>query len=75
MKKTVCVLGIVALATTLLPGCEVTGPHVKLKPPVTVDDDYHHRKGHHDKDDHDDDDDDNDNGNFCPPGQAKKGRC
>ena len=72
MKKTVCVLGVVALAATFLSGCEVSGPHVKLKPPITVDDNHHHRKGHHDNDDHDDDDHD---GNFCPPGQAKKGRC
>jgi hypothetical protein len=62
MKKTVCILGVV-LVVTLLSGCEVTGPHVKLKPPVTVDD------GHQDNDHHDRD------GDFCPPGQAKKGRC
>lgn len=61
MKKTFCILGVV-LAATLLPACEVTGPHVKLKPPITVDDG--HNNDHHDND-----------GDFCPPGQAKKGRC
>ena len=67
MKKTFCILGVV-LASMLLPACEVTGPHVKLKPPITVDD------GHHNNDRHDNDHHDND-GDFCPPGQAKKGRC
>lgn len=73
MKKTVYVLCAV-MAVSLLSACEISGPRVKLKPPITVDthDDHRdghsdrHRKGHHD---HDND------GDFCPPGQAKKGRC
>lgn len=62
MKKTILVLGAVLVAN-LLAGCEVTGPRVKLKPPITVEGDGHdHRDGDH-------------HGDFCPPGQAKKGRC
>lgn len=70
MKKTVCALSAV-LAVTLLAGCEVTGPNVRLKPPITVEGDHHDRDGHDGNHrDHDDRD-----GKFCPPGQAKKGRC
>ncbi|HQQ74857.1 MAG TPA: hypothetical protein PK031_06860 [Pseudomonadales bacterium] len=67
MKKIVFVLTTV-LAVTLLASCEVTGPHVKLKPPITVEGDHHDgdHDGHHS---------DNQDGDFCPPGQAKKGRC
>jgi hypothetical protein len=72
MKKTVCVLAA-ALATTVLAGCEITGPHVRLKPPITVEGDHdHHRdRDRHERGEHDHDND----GDFCPPGQAKKGRC
>ena len=57
----------VTLAVNLLVGCEVTGPHVRLKPPITVEGDDHHDGNHRDHDNRD--------GDFCPPGQAKKGRC
>ena len=43
-------------------GCEITPPKLKIKSPIEVETDHdsHHGKGE---------------GDFCPPGQAKKGRC
>lgn len=72
MKKIFCAIGV-ALSVTLLLGCEVTGPRVDFKSPFTVDD-RHHDNDRHDRDGHDGDHDKRD-GDFCPPGQAKKGRC
>ena len=46
-----------------LAGCTLKGPELRVKPPVEVKVEGDH--GHdHGKD-----------GRFCPPGQAKKGRC
>jgi hypothetical protein len=39
--------------------CTVTGPQVKLKPPIEIK--MESEKGH--------------GGKFCPPGHAKKGNC
>ncbi|GHC24892.1 hypothetical protein GCM10010082_17040 [Kushneria pakistanensis] len=48
------------LAVTLA-GCSYQPARISPKPPVIIDDGHHgHGKG---------------NGNFCPPGQAKKGNC
>lgn len=52
---------IAAVCCAAVGGCVVKGPEVRVKPPieVKVDGDHHHGGG----------------GKFCPPGQAKKGRC
>ena len=57
MKKLGTLL-LSALVVSAITGCEVSGPSVRLKPPVTVETGGH--RG---------------NGDFCPPGQAKKGNC
>lgn len=50
------------LATGLvLAGCSYTPARIQSEPLVVIDDD----RGH----------DHRDGGRFCPPGQAKKGRC
>ncbi len=55
----VCMLAVVIVGLT---GCEVTGPSIKVKgPEVKI-------PGVWVVGDHD-------GGKFCPPGQAKKGRC
>lgn len=58
-------LTALAAATLFLLGCELTGPSVKVEPPkVKVDgvkvEDSGKSKG---------------DGDFCPPGQKKKGNC
>ena len=56
----VCLMGLLIIVG--LTGCEVTGPSVKVKgPEVTI-------PGVRVVGDHD-------GRKFCPPGQAKKGRC
>lgn len=56
----VCLMGL--LISVGLTGCEVTGPSVKVKgPEVKI-------PGVRVAGDHE-------SGKFCPPGQAKKGRC
>lgn len=61
--KTASVL-IASLCCVALAGCTLKGPELRVKPPVEVkvegDHGHHHHGG---------------NGKFCPPGQAKKGRC
>ena len=53
---------VAAVCAVALGGCVVKGPEVRVKPPieVKVDGDHQHHGG---------------GGKFCPPGQAKKGRC
>lgn len=66
MKKAALVL--VALPFVLLLGaCEVSGPSVKVEPPkVKVSDPAVKVEVEGEK---------KSNGTFCPPGQAKKGKC
>ena len=60
-------MSLVSLCALAFVGCTITGPEIKgpeirVKPPVevTVEQDKDH---------------DGRDGRFCPPGQAKKGRC
>ncbi|WP_111412167.1 hypothetical protein [Billgrantia lactosivorans] len=50
---------ILVLAALLVAGCSYQPARIKSEPLIVIDDD---RGGHH-------------GGGFCPPGQAKKGRC
>ena len=50
---------IVALSCVAFAGCVLKGPELRVGPPVDV-----KVEG-----------DQGDGGKFCPPGQAKKGRC
>jgi hypothetical protein len=51
---------IVAVCCVAFAGCVVKGPEVRIGPPVEVKVEGDERTG---------------GGKFCPPGQAKKGRC
>jgi hypothetical protein len=51
-----------ATAVILVLGCELTGPSVKVEPPKVKVDGVKIEDG-------------SKNGDFCPPGQAKKGNC
>lgn len=55
---------LIALATAamFLLGCELTGPSVKVEPPKVKVDGVKVEDGSND-------------GDFCPPGQRKKGNC
>lgn len=52
---------VVSVCCVAFAGCTIKGPEIRVKPPVEITVDK-------------DDDRDRD-GRFCPPGQAKKGRC
>lgn len=58
---------IVLLAGLTVAGCSYTPARIDPEPIVTIGD------GHHDHDH--DRDRDHARGDFCPPGQAKKGNC
>ncbi|PRY70667.1 hypothetical protein [Halomonas ventosae] len=49
-------------ASLMLAGCSYTPARIQSEPLVVIDDDRGH--DHYDR-----------RGGFCPPGQAKKGRC
>jgi hypothetical protein len=51
---------VVAVCCVAFVGCTIKGPEIRVKPPVEVKVEK---------------DNDRDGGGFCPPGQAKKGRC
>ena len=51
---------IAAVCCVAFGGCVVKGPEIRVKPPIEV---------------QVEDDNNGGNGKFCPPGQAKKGRC
>nr|WP_299241785.1 hypothetical protein [uncultured Halomonas sp.] len=52
--------GSLSLVLLLLAGCSYTPARIDPEPVIEVGDGHHdHRNG----------------GDFCPPGQAKKGRC
>jgi predicted small lipoprotein YifL len=53
---------VASLCCLAVAGCTLKGPELRVKPPVEV----KVEGGHHDHDR---------GGKFCPPGQAKKGRC
>jgi hypothetical protein len=50
---------IASMCCVVFAGCVVKGPEVRLRPPIEVKVDGDNGGG----------------GKFCPPGQAKKGRC
>ncbi len=51
------------LSTAMLAGCSYTPARINPEPLIVIDDD---RGGYHSR---------SRGGYFCPPGQAKKGRC
>jgi hypothetical protein len=57
----IATLLVVCVSTVAFAACTLKGPEIRLKPPVEVKVDG---DGDRDRD-----------GRFCPPGQAKKGRC
>jgi hypothetical protein len=54
---------IASLCCVALAGCTLKGPELRVKPPIEVKVEGEHGHDH------------GGNGKFCPPGQAKKGRC
>lgn len=60
-------LSLLALMALFVAGCSYTPARIHPEPIIEIDD-GDHRHGH-------DYDYDHDHGDFCPPGQAKKGRC
>jgi predicted small lipoprotein YifL len=50
---------VASACAAALVGCTVKGPEVRVKPPIEVTVEKESGK----------------DGTFCPPGQAKKGRC
>jgi hypothetical protein len=50
---------LIVLTAMLVAGCSYQPARIKSEPLIVIDD---NRGGHH-------------GGRFCPPGQAKKGRC
>lgn len=65
------VLILVALMVAGLAGCSYQPARISPEPAIVIDDDGHHDRDHR----HDDRYHDHNRGGFCPPGQAKKGRC
>ncbi|EWG99132.1 hypothetical protein [Halomonas sp. BC04] len=59
MSRVLLTLFIVLLSSLMVAGCSYQPARIKSEPLVVIDDG---RGGHH-------------GGRFCPPGQAKKGRC
>ena len=51
---------IAAMCCVAVAGCVLKGPEVRVRPPIEVKVDGDSNGG---------------GGKFCPPGQAKKGRC
>lgn len=65
-----------ALLVVGLAGCSYQPARITPEPAVVIDDDGHgHRDHDHGRDHRHRDHDDRGRGDFCPPGQAKKGRC
>jgi hypothetical protein len=50
---------VVSVCCVAFVGCTLKGPELRVKPPIEVKVEGDHERG----------------GKFCPPGQAKKGRC
>ncbi|TLF47927.1 hypothetical protein FEI13_14200 [Halomonas urmiana] len=63
--RRVLLLSLLLIATTVLAGCSYTPARISSEPLIEFGDRHdghdHERHGH--------------GGGFCPPGQAKKGRC
>lgn len=64
LKRHLFVL-VALLAALVMAGCSYTPARIKSEPLIEIDDGRHHDRDH--RHGHGDD--------FCPPGQAKKGRC
>lgn len=63
MRHSLILPVLVALMMPFVAGCSYTPARIDPEPIIEIGDDDHHRGGHHG------------HGDFCPPGQAKKGRC
>lgn len=61
MTRHLMLLAVLLATGLVLAGCSYTPARIKSEPLVVIDDErgHDHREG----------------GDFCPPGQAKKGRC
>ncbi|MCH4564761.1 hypothetical protein MKP05_16810 [Halomonas sp. EGI 63088] len=59
MPRRLLTLFVALLAVLLVAGCSYQPARIKSEPLIVIDDDRGHSHG----------------GSFCPPGQAKKGRC
>ncbi|MEC9482448.1 MAG: hypothetical protein UMU75_03870 [Halomonas sp.] len=68
MRSSLLVPALLVLGVVLA-GCSYTPARIDPEPIIEVGD------GHHDHDRDYDDYDHDHGGGFCPPGQAKKGRC
>ncbi|MEQ5857818.1 MULTISPECIES: hypothetical protein [unclassified Halomonas] len=53
---------IILVMAVLMVGCSYDPARVSPEPLIIIDDDHRDHRDH-------------DGGDFCPPGQAKKGRC
>lgn len=62
LKRHLSVL-VVLLTALIIAGCSYTPARIESEPLIEIDNGRHHDRDHR----HD--------GEFCPPGQAKKGRC
>lgn len=65
MTRRVLPLTFLLIATTVMAGCSYTPARITSEPLIEFGD--HHDRHDHDRRSH--------GGGFCPPGQAKKGRC
>lgn len=65
MSRRSSLIVLLLLATAMVAGCSYTPARVSSEPLIVIDDERggHSRSGH------------SHGGDFCPPGQAKKGRC
>jgi hypothetical protein len=63
MLKPRATMLFVLFSALVMTGCSYTPARIKSEPLIVIDDDHHHDRKHRK------------GGDFCPPGQAKKGRC
>ncbi|MEQ5803355.1 hypothetical protein [Halomonas sp. H10-9-1] len=63
MHKPLMTALAVLFTALVITGCSYTPARIKSEPLIEIDDGRHHDAGHRH------------GGSFCPPGQAKKGRC
>lgn len=62
MTRRVLLLSLLLIATTAMAGCSYTPARITSEPLIEFGDHHDHDRRSH-------------GGGFCPPGQAKKGRC
>lgn len=63
MLKSQTTVLVVLFSALVITGCSYTPARIKSEPLIEIDDGRRHDAGHRH------------GGSFCPPGQAKKGRC